>query len=72
MNIFTLAVGVVAGAVLSRWWRPILRETVRAGMNAETKVNEVLHVVREELQDVVAEVTEKSDEAGEPKPQQPV
>ena len=34
MKILTLAVGMVAGAVLTHWWRPILKETLRAGIKA--------------------------------------
>lgn len=72
MKILSLAVGVVAGAVLTHWWRPILKETMRAGIKAENKVNEMLQVVREELQDVAAEATDKPTTEVGKEPQRPV
>lgn len=72
MKVLPLLVGVVTGAVLTHWWRPILRETIRAGIQAENKMNEVLHVVREEIQDVAAEVVEKVDGTVAEKPREHV
>lgn len=61
MKKLTFVVGVATGVVLARWWRPILKETIRAGIQAEGTINEMVQVVREELQDVVAEATEKPE-----------
>lgn len=54
----TFVVGVATGVALARWWRPLLKETIRAGLQAEGTINKMVQVAREEIQDVVAEATE--------------
>jgi len=59
----TFVFGVATGVALAYWWRPLLKGTIRAGIQAEGTINKMVQVAREELQDVVAEATEKSGPA---------
>lgn len=52
-------IGIILGAVVTRWWRPILKETIKAGLGAEGKINELAQIAREEVGDLATEATEE-------------
>ena len=59
MKKLTFLMGFAAGAIVTRWWRPIMKETIKAGIQAEGKINELTQIAREELEDVATEATEE-------------
>lgn len=49
--------GVIVGSVVTRWWRVIAKEGIKAGILAGERFEELAHIAREELEDVTAEAT---------------
>ncbi len=66
MKKLTFLAGFATGAVLVRWWRPLLKETIKAGIQAEGKINELAQVAREEIEDVATEATEEMIQDSQP------
>ncbi len=66
MKKLTFLAGLATGAVLVRWWRPLLKETIKAGIQAEGKINELAQVAREEIEDVATEATEEMIQDSQP------
>ena len=66
MKKLTFLAGLATGAALVQWWRPLLKETIKAGIQAEGKINELAQVAREEIEDVATEATEEMIQESQP------
>lgn len=62
MNKTVFVGGLVIGSVLTKWWRVIAKEGIKAGMVAGERFEELAQVAREELEDVTAEATSELEQ----------
>lgn len=49
--------GLVIGSVVTKYWRVLAKEGIKAGIVASGRFEELAQVAREELEDVTAEAT---------------
>lgn len=59
LTTLTFFVGIVSGVVLSKTWRPLTKQGIKAGIRAGRKIREFSQQAIEDLGDVTAEATEE-------------